>query len=237
MATNLENLRIDREDIDRIINLDFVSSLAIDLYRALVFRDYQHIFSVLLTAVAIFILSLVIIIPFSSIVMKRSGDLVDNTAGFSNLLILVIAIAIFLILTTNIYLWKRSIELKSLAILIDKIEKYDRLIEKLIVIDKIQSLHKSNKKENYTNNRNAIVEALQITRTSLLDALKIEKLIRNHQNLASNRYELLTELENNLVALMSFEPNTQIDEYENILNEVLQLGLGVHKEVRKLSRK
>jgi hypothetical protein len=237
MEANLENLRIDRENIERIINLDLVSSLAIDLYRALVFRDYRHIFSVLLTAVAIFILSLVIIIPFSSILLKRSGDLIDNTAGFSNLLTLVITIAIFLISATNFYLWKKSLKLKSLAILIDKLEKYDRLIEKLIVIDKIQFLHQGDRQEHYINNRNSIVEALQITKTSLIDALKIEKLIRNHQNLTSNRYELLTELESNLVALMSFEPDSQIGEYEDILNEVLQLGLGVHKEVRKLGNK
>jgi hypothetical protein len=237
MRADLENLRIDRQEIDRIIDLDLISNLAIDLYRAVVIRDYRHIFSVGLTAVAIFVLSFILIIPLSSIVLKRAGDLVDNTTGFTKLLFIVIGITLLLLFITNFYLWKKSIKLKSLAILIDKLDKYNQLIEKLIVIDKIQSLQKSDRQENYQNNCHSIVEALTITKESLINALRIEKLIRHHQNLTSNRYELLTELENNLVALMSFEPDVQINEYENILNEVLQLGLGIHKEMRKLSNK
>ncbi len=231
---NLESLRIDREEIDNLIDLDLVSILAIDLYRALVFRDYRNIFSLGLTIIAIFILSLVAIFFVSSILPNKSANLVNNTSGFINLLFVAIAVTILLISIGIFCLWKRSVKLRSLTVLLDKLDIYNRLIEKLIVIDNILSLQTSNFTKKYTNNRDSIVEALNITKQSLLKALSIEKLIRQHQNLTSNRYELLTELEHNLVALMSFEPETQIDEYENILNEVLQLGLGVHQEIRKL---
>jgi hypothetical protein len=234
--SNLEGLKIDRSEIDNILDLDLVSLLSIDLYRALVFRDYRHIFSLGLTIVSLFILSLAIVFPISSMLLNKSGNLVNNRAGFINLLFSVIGFAVLLIIIATVYLWQKSLKLKSLAVLIDKLEIYNRLIEKLVEIDRIQALQTSKFTGNYTNNRNAIAEALHITKESLIKALSIEKLIRHHQTLTSNRYELLIELEHNLVALMSFEPESKIDEYENILNEVLQLGLGVHQEVRKLNK-
>jgi hypothetical protein len=236
MRSNLENLKISPEEIETILDLSWFDSLAIDLYRALVFRDYQNIFSLVITNISIFILSLILIVPINLIWLRNSVKLFNHSIGFTYLLSIAFFLVGIFILIWNWYLWRKAKQYKTLALSIAKVKKYNKLMDNLVALDLIRTVNNRNLNSDYTNNRQAIIEALQITKNSLLDALQIEKIIRNSQNFKSSRDELFTELENNLVVLMSFESNLETNEYDRLINEVLEIGISVHRSLRKLPR-
>ncbi|MGD1920694.1 MAG: hypothetical protein ACFCAD_18515, partial [Pleurocapsa sp.] len=88
-----------------------------------------------------------------------------------------------------------------------------------------------------------IIEVLELTKTSLLNRVEFESFIYNnpHVNQYSSscytvdRYQLLSSLEHNLadLALSEIDSNS---EYQEILNEAVNLGLSVHQEVKKIRR-
>ncbi|MGL5808157.1 MAG: hypothetical protein ACRC2R_20775 [Xenococcaceae cyanobacterium] len=236
MRSNLENLKISPEEIETILDLSWFDSLAIDLYRALVFRDYQNIFSLVLTNISIFILSLVLIVPINLIWLRSSVRLFNHSIGFTYLLSIAIFLVGILILIWNWFLWRKAKQYRTLAMSIAKVKKYNKLMQNLVALDEIRTVSNRDRDSNYIQNRQAIIEALQITKNSLLDALQIEKIIVNRQNFNSDRSELFAELENNLVALMSFESNLETNEYDRLINEVLEIGISVHRSLRKLPR-
>jgi hypothetical protein len=236
MRSNLENLKISPKEIETILDLSWFDSLAIDLYRALVFRDYQNIFSLVITNISIFILSLILIVPINLIWLRNSVKLFNHSIGFTYLLSIAFFLVGIFILIWNWYLWRKAKQYKTLALSIAKVKKYNKLMDNLVALDLIRTVNNRNLNSDYTNNRQAIIEALQITKNSLLDALQIEKIIRNSQNFKSSRDELFTELENNLVVLMSFESNLETNEYDRLINEVLEIGISVHRSLRKLPR-
>ncbi len=236
MRSNLENLEISPEEIETILDLSWFDSLAIDLYRALVFRDRQNIFSLVLTNISIFILSLILIVPINLIWLRSSVRLFNHSIGFTYLLLIALFIIGILILIWNWYLWRKAKQYKILALSIAKVKKYNKLMQNLVALDEIRTVSNRDRDSNYIQNRQAIIEALQITKNSLLDALQIEKIIVNRQNVNSDRSELFAELENHLVALMSFESNLETNEYDRLINEVLEIGISVHRSLRKLPR-
>lgn len=62
-----------------------------------------------------------------------------------------------------------------------------------------------------------------------------EKILRVSRTLLARRYDLIINIENNLMTLITLEVNNQANEYRQLLNEALQIGLIVHKEVQKIS--
>ena len=71
--------------------------------------------------------------------------------------------------------------------------------------------------------------------TILINGLKTERILREHQDFMGRRYELFLNLENNLSALMALDVTNQATEYGQLLNEALEIGMTVHQEVRKLN--
>jgi len=83
-------------------------------------------------------------------------------------------------------------------------------------------------------NRADAIEALQITRESLVCALRTERIMRENKDFIDRRYELFANIESNLAALMAVNVSDRATEYGRLLNEALEIGMSVHKEVRKL---
>ncbi|MBD0304078.1 MAG: hypothetical protein ICV85_18510 [Tolypothrix sp. T3-bin4] len=63
-----------------------------------------------------------------------------------------------------------------------------------------------------------------------------EKILRENQGLLARRYDLFTNIENNLASLKTLEVKERANEYTELLNEALQIGMSVHQEVQKFSQ-
>lgn len=239
MNSEQENTQISDSEIEETVNLNLLDSLAVNLYRALANRRFQQLLSVLLTEIFVFVLVLIFILPIVLITMRNFDYLPENSTEIGFLLVKLIGIILLVIALGNLFIWQRAKKLKSLLKLLTEVDKYNQIVTTVAVITHIESLHnmsqESADREKYQNaDKHYAITALQIARTNLVNALRVEAICRKHKDFLDRRYELLIDIENNFASLMAFEINNQTSEYGRLLNDALKIGMSVHKEVSKL---
>ena len=235
MQADLENLLLTKEELETLVDLDTSTALAIDAYRGFILKNPQQMLSVLLTELFIFILVLIFVMPVSLIVLRNVGALPGNTDGVTKLLTLILSISLLGVLIWNVCFWQQVKQVKSLARLMDKVDKYNHVIQAIALIDELESASRSPSRCNSLSTRKEVIQALSITKETLSSALQAEKLMRKHRKFLSSHHELFANLENNFTNLISFDLSHQVNEYTHLVNESLQIGLSVHKELKKLN--
>ena len=235
MQADLENLMLTTEELENLVDLDTSTALAIDAYRGFILKNPKQMLSVLLTELFIFILVLIFVMPVSLIVLRNVGALPGNTDGVTKLLTLILSISLLGVLIWNVCFWQQVKQVKSLARLMDKVDKYNHVIQAIALIDELESASRSPSRCNSLSTRKEVIQALSITKETLSSALQAEKLMRKHRKFLSSHHELFANLENNFTNLISFDLSHQVNEYTHLVNESLQIGLSVHKELKKLN--
>ncbi|BAY21818.1 hypothetical protein NIES2100_15760 [Calothrix sp. NIES-2100] len=119
---------------------------------------------------------------------------------------------------------KRKRKYKLIKLILQEIKQYNKLIEDIKVIDKLRAVGN----EVNLNNREQVIEALSITRSDLIRALKTERILREHPNFKAENFQV------NLNALNALKVSQKATEYANILDETLQIAVSVQQEMNKL---
>lgn len=233
MTSDLGELRITAAEIEDVTDLSSSNIFALDAYRAFILRRPKAVISVVLTEIFALVLILILVMPVSFVVLRNSGKLPGDMMGITWSFTIILGFSVLGILIGNIYLWRQAKQLKSLAKLLDEVERYNGTIQALTLIDELESVGHSTTQLHRFNARE-VVEALTVIKESLVSALRVERILRKHESFIEGRYELLSNLENSLNTLMSFEMSDRASEYGRLLHESLQIGLSVHKEMRKL---
>ncbi|CBN56092.1 MULTISPECIES: hypothetical protein [Kamptonema] len=242
MQPDLEELRITEKEVEELSGVTLSDVVMGNLYRTSVLRESligkkrrnrQQLASFIFNEVLIFGLTLIFSVPITLLIAKNTTS-VPDTQAFFQFLQLTLVLSILLSCGWNIYMWLKAKPLAALANLADEVEKYNEVIKAVDIIDKLTAV--GNLPLNLINRDDAI-KALNVTRDSLICALRTEKILRDNQEFIGRRYELFVNIENNLTALMAFDVNNQASEYGRLLNEALEIGMSVHKEVRKLQDK
>lgn len=231
-----DKLKITQAELDDLLNLDLLSSWAIDLNYILVQHKRQYLKSFLITELSVLFLEIILFFPLALIVLRNVGILANNTGGFLLILGISLLFSTIGLLILNYYLWLRAKKLKSAAIILDKIKQYNQLINNLQFVNQINYRTYSDDNQTQINSAqlSEIKTALKSTKHSLLKSVELEKNISlNRQNI-SDRYQLFTNLEDDLIQFLSLPDESYQSEYQNLLTEVVQIGLSVHQEVRKI---
>ncbi len=136
----------------------------------------------------------------------------------------------------NYHLWLRAKKLKSLAIILEKIEQYNQLINNLKLVNQINRLNYSDNNTTQSDFKqlSEIKAALKLTKVSLLKSIDLEKIVNLTQKNIGGRDQLFTNLEDDLIQFLSWPKNNYHSEYQQLLTEAVQIGLSVHQEVRKI---
>lgn len=237
MSSDLGALPITAEAIDKLVDLRPGNILAIDIYRAFRLRQSKPFFSVVLTELFGLILLLIFVAPVTLILLRNLGKLPEDIPSISRLFTIILGLCLLGIAVWNVQLWKQAKQMKLLVRLLDEVDKYNGVIKALTLIDEIESIGNSMTQRDRPSSRQEVIEALKVTKESLIGALKVERIIRKHDGFNERRYQLLANLENNLNSLMSFDMSNQASEYGRLVNESLQIGMSVHKEMRKLQNR
>ncbi|NEQ07766.1 MAG: hypothetical protein F6K37_18010 [Moorea sp. SIO4E2] len=237
MSSNLGNLQITSEDIRNLVDLNFAKLVAIDFCRGFIFKKPKHMLSVLLTEIFILGLSLILFLPPILIFMKNSGNLSEDQAELGYLFTILVGLFVLGIVIGNVYLYKQGKRIKSLVRLMDQVDNYNGVIKAIELAERIEAIEGSSKEFKQSESRRKVIESLAITKQSLVNALKVENLIRSHNNLIDSRQVLLSNLDDNLATLMAFDLSDETGEYGRLLNQSLQIGMSVHKEVINLRGK
>lgn len=128
----------------------------------------------------------------------------------------------------NLYQRQRYGTLRSLARLLDEVDRHNDIVQALQVMDELEAAHIPTLP---LPNRQEVVLALQATRASLLSALTTEKILRRHRALIQRRQELFATIETNLATLQQLTVNSEAAEYQQFLQEALAIGLAVQAEL------
>ncbi|MEG4393772.1 hypothetical protein [Microcoleus sp. BROC3] len=226
-----EQLKIPEKELEDLSGIALSDGFAADFYRSAALRNGKKLFSLLLNELLIFCLTLVVSLPVALLANKHNVGSFSDAEIFVRVLQITLGLSLAITVAWNVYRWVKAKPLATLAGLLDEVEKYHEVIQALDIIDRLTDA--GNLQANLINRGDAI-EALKITRESLVCALKTERILRENQKFICRRYELFTNIESNLAALMALDVSDRATEYGRLLNEALEIGMSVHKEVRKL---
>ncbi|BDI19527.1 hypothetical protein ANSO36C_53290 [Nostoc cf. commune SO-36] len=132
------------------------------------------------------------------------------------------------------FIWKSRSKLvknnmtKSLQILLNEVNRYNTVIRVININDQIEE---AGNPEVVINKREGVIEALKLTKSDLVRALKTERILRENKNFILSNTELFV---NNLATLTAMQVNEQATEHGRLLNEALQIALDVQHEMKRL---
>ncbi|ERT06862.1 hypothetical protein M595_3186 [Lyngbya aestuarii BL J] len=239
MNSDLNSLKFSEDELDNLMGFS-PESLTVSLCRNEVIRqtilgkiwgDYKKLFSLISTELISLFLSLVLAGPLMLLLLDRT--ITPDVQATLPFLLKAIALSIVITLGVNLGVGFKLKPLRNVLYLMEEVKKYNDTVKAVEILDQFS---KTESLEDKLVNRAEVIQALQITRNSLVSAFQTERIIREHQDFIDRRYELFAHLENNLTTLMTFNVNNQANEYGQLLNEALQIGMSVHREIEKLKQ-
>ncbi|MCC3454713.1 MAG: hypothetical protein JGK24_15555 [Microcoleus sp. PH2017_29_MFU_D_A] len=230
IQADLDELIIPEKELEDLSGIALSDGFSGNFYHPDTLRDGKKLFAFLLHELLIFCVTLVVSLPIALLANRNQVGFSDAEI-FVRVLQITLGLSLAITVVWNVYKWVKAKPLATLAGLLDEVEKYHEVIKALDIIDRLTAA--GNLQANLINRQDAI-EALKITRESLVCALKTERILRENQKFIGRRYELFANIESNLAALMALDVSDRASEYGRLLNEALEIGMSVHKEVRKL---
>lgn len=239
MNTDFDSLKFSEVELENLTGLS-AESLTGTLCRSEgvrrailgeIWSDNKKLFSFISAELIALFLGLILAFPVMLLFLDRTvtPDL-QTTLQF---LLKAIGLSLAIALVVNLGVWLKLKPFRNVLHLIEEVEKYNDTVKAVEILDQFR---KTGTLDDKLLNREEVIQALQITRNSLVSAFQTERILREHQDFIDRRHELFAHLENNLSALMTFNVTNQANEYGQLLNETLQIGMSVHREIQKLNR-
>jgi len=120
---------------------------------------------------------------------------------------------------------------KKLTKLFDATEKYNTILKAIAIQDEIEAA--GNRNFNFQN-REQVIEALELIREDLVRALTIERILRKHKRFISANAKLFSSHLNDVTSLLI---NDEASEHGRLLNEALEIAVAVRDEMKRLQDK
>ncbi|WP_293124154.1 hypothetical protein [Microcoleus sp. bin38.metabat.b11b12b14.051] len=120
---------------------------------------------------------------------------------------------------------------KHLVNLFDGVDRYNGIVKAIEINDQIEEAGNASVK---IGDRPQVIKALQLIREDLVRALKTEKILRKNQKFVDTNSELFA---NNLKTLNTLLISDRSSQSGRLLNEALQLAVGVQAEIKKLQER
>jgi len=239
MHSRLDDLRITTHDLDTITGLDISDVFMGKAVRPSVFRTPPRLLSFVVSEIMTLGLIVIFCLPASLVIAKSIPGFTDSAANTIQFLQISVSISLGIFAAWNGYLWFRSNALKTLAHLLDDVDKHNEIIDALQVLDELTAVRSSTTQMDAEstlplNDRIGILQALGATRESLVSGLMTERVLRKYQRSLARRHDLFTNIETNLATLQSLQLNRAANDYGHLLNDALQIGMSVRHEIEQL---
>ncbi|MDJ0580090.1 hypothetical protein [Crocosphaera sp.] len=115
----------------------------------------------------------------------------------------------------------------NLLELFKEVGKYNKIVQDLYVLDQLKEADNPVQ----INDRESVIEALIITRDGLVRALKTERILRENPTFNPQNFNL------DLTSLQAEKTMVKAIEYAELLDNAVQVGVSVQKEMRKLQKR
>jgi len=238
MHSRLDDLRITTDDLDTLTGLDISDTFMGRAVRPSVFRAPKRLMSFVLSEIITLGLIVIFCLPASLVIAKSIPGFNDSTPNTIQFLQISIGISLSIFALWNGFIWLRSNALKTLAHLLDDVDKHNEIIDALQVLDELTAVQNTStlgvNSTSPLENRADVLQALSATRESLVCGLMTERVLRKHQRSLARRHDLFTNIETNLATLQSLQLNHAANDYGHLLNDALQIGMSVRHEIEQL---
>lgn len=232
MQPDLADLRITASQLEKLTGLDISDTFMGRVYRPSVFRSVRRFLPFLITEGFTLALILIFCLPLG-LVLGRGLGFLSSATPLWVFLLGAIGFSLLLFVVWNLYMWQQGKQLSTLAHLLDEVDKHNEIIEAVHVMDQLAAVRHSTVQ---LIDRSEVLKALAATRESLVNALMTEKIFRKYRQFMNRRQELFANIETNLATLQTLQIDAQANEYGQLLNEALQIGLSLRHEVEQWGR-
>ena len=127
-----------------------------------------------------------------------------------------------------LYRWREGKRLITLSHLLDEIDRFNEMVSAVEIFEELGATQNSTL---ILEIRQDVLEALHLTRESLECGLMTERVMRKHQRFMSRRSEMFSSIERNLATLQLLQVSDEASDYGRLLNEAIQIGTSVHREL------
>jgi len=222
---NLDSLRISSKEIDKLTALDVSETTMGWAYRQTALMPQRRL-SWLSDQILTFGVSLIFCLPITVLLARATSG--DNMQTVWRWLPVGGVGAAALTLTWTSYRWREGKRLMTLSHLLDEIDRFNETIAAVEILEELGSTQNSRLN---LENRQEVLEALHLTRESLVCGLMTERVMRKHQQFMSRRAEMFSSIERNLATLQRLQVSDEANDYGRLLNEAIQIGTSVHREL------
>jgi len=143
------------------------------------------------------------------------------------LIIIYLIIGVLLILEDSIKFWN-TLTRPQFVKLCNQVDRYNAMVKALSIYDQLEATEHSPGK---LNNREAIIEALNLIRIELIRGLKIERTLKKHQKFIQQHSEFFDP---NFTALTVLQTEETTTEQGKLLYQAFEIASEVHTELKQL---
>jgi hypothetical protein len=231
MQADIKHLQITEQDLERVTGKEVSLLFMGSAYRAFILKKPKLWVPFLLNqSITLFLIS-IFSLPISILIFQAFHSSVDNRQDRIGFTIFVGSLVLILFVSWNFFAWHCAKKMTCLYRLLDEVDKFNQVIFAVDICDRLKSV--GNQSANL-DRREDILQALGLTRDSLICGLTTEKILREHRHFLSDRRTLFENIEQNLIALESLEVQNQADRYSSLLSDALVIGMNVQSEMLKL---
>ncbi|MGG6294131.1 hypothetical protein ACQ4M4_06885 [Leptolyngbya sp. AN02str] len=237
MQLRLADLHISTEVLENVTGLDISPVFMGRAVRPSTFRDPKRLLSFVVSQLITLGVIVVFCLPASLVIARNLPGFTGDAASTARFLQISLGISVGLFVVWNGYLWMQTRSRPTLAHLLDTVDKHNDMIAALRVLDELaaaQSAASGDASQTQVRDRANVLTALSATRESLISALMTERILRKHQRVMARRHELFTTIETNLATLQALNLSTAANDYGQLLNEALEIGMSVRQEIERL---
>jgi hypothetical protein len=220
VQSDLLGLEISQGELRRLIGTD-----PDDVFRPSILRNSEKRWSFLLNEllIGLALTPIIVGVIYTFIIFP--------TLGSSIPVAIILLIVVPILVTAVRWLWLKKNRSKLLMNLLDEVDKYHAVIKAITINDQLEDTGHPGVS---LTEREKVVQGLQLTREDLVRALKIERILRENKALISTQPDLFSNNLRNLEAMQV--SSDRASEYGRLLNEALEIAVGVEEEMRKLQR-
>jgi hypothetical protein len=123
------------------------------------------------------------------------------------------------------------VKFKSVRRLVKEVDRYSAVIRAVDINDQLEEAGNPGVG---LSDREKVIQALGIMKADLVRALKTERILRENKKFIAQHPQLFTT---NLTALTALQLSDRASEYGRVLDQALQIAVGVQEEMRKLQNR
>jgi hypothetical protein len=131
-------------------------------------------------------------------------------------------------LGSSVILW---VKFKSVRRLVKEVDRYNEVIKAVDINDQLEE---AGNQGVGLSDREKVIQALDVMKADLVRALKTERILRENKKFIAKNPQLFTT---NLTVLTALQVSDQASEYGRVLDQALQIAVGVQEEMRKLQNR